>query len=234
MPELEYLASLRLEGSVLDHCCGDGYIAALAFPGRTLAAGVDLSAGALAQAHSRGNYHRLERADAGERLPFADASFDAVINNSGIEHIPDLERTMAEIARVLRPGGALHFNVLNSRFFDWWPHQPASARRYREFQPFHHALDESGWEAVLARHGFGQVRFRDYFPRPSSEVLADYDRRYSEFYILRRPRPGPAAARLAPRALLVKRWRRKFAPLAWEAAPRAGAGFLVSAVRCGP
>ncbi len=38
------------------------------------------------------------------RLPFADGSFDRVIASEVLEHIPDDEAAMAELARVLRPG----------------------------------------------------------------------------------------------------------------------------------
>lgn len=38
-------------------------------------------------------------------LPFAEASFDVVICNHVLEHIPDEQRALAEIHRVLRPGG---------------------------------------------------------------------------------------------------------------------------------
>jgi SAM-dependent methyltransferase len=185
VPELELLASLRLDGAkVLDHCCGDGYIASLAYPGRRLDAGVDLNARYLAAARARGNYDRLECADAGRRLPF-----------------------------------------------DWWPLPPATLAAYRQFQPFYHAFDETGWSAVLERHGFRDVSFRDYFPRAAATVLADYDYRYSAFYLRRRPSPGVIAAALAPRSLLVSRWARHFGGLEWAAEPGQGAGFLVSAVR---
>jgi SAM-dependent methyltransferase len=229
---LELLASLRLDGAkVLDHCCGDGYIASLAYPGRRLDAGVDLNARYLAAARARGNYDRLECADASRRLPFDAESFDVVLNNSAIEHIPDLDGVLAEIVRVLRPRGRLHFNVLNTRFFDWWPLPPATLAAYRQFQPFYHAFDETGWSAVLERHGFRDVSFRDYFPRAAATVLADYDYRYSAFYLRRRPSPGVIAAALAPRSLLVSRWARHFGGLEWAAEPGQGAGFLVSAVR---
>ena len=42
-------------------------------------------------------------------LPFADASFEVVICNHIYEHVPDAPRMMAEIARVLRPGGTCYF-----------------------------------------------------------------------------------------------------------------------------
>lgn len=40
-------------------------------------------------------------------LPFADASFDCVINSEVIEHVPDVPEIMSEMWRVLRPGGTL-------------------------------------------------------------------------------------------------------------------------------
>jgi len=42
-----------------------------------------------------------------QELPFADASFDTVVAAWMLYHVPDLQRGLAEIARVLRPGGAL-------------------------------------------------------------------------------------------------------------------------------
>jgi SAM-dependent methyltransferase len=51
-------------------------------------------------------------------LPFPDASFDAVIVAEVLEHIPEDERAMGEIARILRPGGRLAVTVPR-----WWPEQ---------------------------------------------------------------------------------------------------------------
>lgn len=45
------------------------------------------------------------------RLPFADASFDRVIASEVLEHIPDDDTAMAELSRVLRPGGTMAVTV---------------------------------------------------------------------------------------------------------------------------
>jgi ubiquinone/menaquinone biosynthesis C-methylase UbiE len=48
----------------------------------------------------------LERCDA-KQMPFASGSFAAVISNSIVHHIPDPPKVIAEMARVLAPGGIL-------------------------------------------------------------------------------------------------------------------------------
>ncbi len=50
------------------------------------------------------------------RLPFAPEAFDRVIAAEVLEHIPDDRGAMAELARVLRPGGTLAVTVPR-----WWP-----------------------------------------------------------------------------------------------------------------
>jgi SAM-dependent methyltransferase len=50
------------------------------------------------------------------RLPFADATFDHIVVSEVLEHIPPDEVAMAEIERVLKPGGTLAVSVPR-----WWP-----------------------------------------------------------------------------------------------------------------
>ncbi len=46
-------------------------------------------------------------------LPFADSSFDAIFYHHVIEHVPDPERSLQELARVLRPGGLIYVGTPN-------------------------------------------------------------------------------------------------------------------------
>ena len=49
----------------------------------------------------------------GARYPFADGSFAACVSNYTIEHIPDADAHLAEVARVLEPGGVYVFRTPN-------------------------------------------------------------------------------------------------------------------------
>lgn len=66
------------------------------------------------------------RCESLEALTFADASFDLIITQDVMEHIPDPEAAFREIARVLRPGGAHIFTVPLVRKTD--PSRPRAIR----------------------------------------------------------------------------------------------------------
>ena len=86
---------------VLDLCCGTGDIA-LRLSGAVV--GVDFTFEMLQVGARRGG--NFVQADA-LRLPFADASFDAVTVGYGLRNLADLDAGLREIQRVLRPGGRL-------------------------------------------------------------------------------------------------------------------------------
>lgn len=83
-----------------------------ALPASTRIVATDLNPAMLEEAQRRGTRRPVEWqvADA-MRLPFADASFDAVACQFGAMFFPDKAHAFAEARRVLRPGGVLVFNV---------------------------------------------------------------------------------------------------------------------------
>ena len=102
-------AGEQAEGDVLEVAVGTG-LNLPHYPDGTRVTGVDLSDGMLAGARRRagelGRPVTLRQADA-HALPFADATFDTVVCTLGLCAIPDHEKAIDEMVRVLRPGGAL-------------------------------------------------------------------------------------------------------------------------------
>jgi ubiquinone/menaquinone biosynthesis C-methylase UbiE len=109
--------------SALEIGAGTGYFTLnlmLAGLVRTAVA-TDISHGMLAAlsdtARELGLTVRTVRTEA-ERLPFPDESFDLVLGHAVLHHLPDLDASFAEFARVLRPGGTVVFCGEPSRYGD--------------------------------------------------------------------------------------------------------------------
>jgi SAM-dependent methyltransferase len=103
------VAHLARTERVLDVGCGEGQLARVALAGdATTAVGVDPTWAQLQEAAARDGGPSYGRAAAGA-LPFADGSFDAVVACLVFEHIRDVDAAIAEVARVLEPGGRFLF-----------------------------------------------------------------------------------------------------------------------------
>lgn len=98
---LEWLGAQAGE-RILDLGCGDGQLTLRIAATGAAVQGVDASAAMAAAARARG----VEAAvAAGEALPYADGAFDAVFSNAALHWVRDQDAMMAEVRRVLRPGG---------------------------------------------------------------------------------------------------------------------------------
>jgi SAM-dependent methyltransferase len=99
---------------VLDAGCGPGWFwqaGAPALPQRLTLTLADISPGMIAEATTRGRTLRTWTvegvvADA-QALPFPDASFDTVVAMHMLYHVPDQQAAIAEMHRLLKPGGTL-------------------------------------------------------------------------------------------------------------------------------
>jgi SAM-dependent methyltransferase len=104
----------RPRGSFLEAGCGPAAIALNLAPLGVDVAGVDLSPSAVRMAQDafreRGLHGEFIIGDV-RALPFADESFDFVYAGGVIEHFRESDRAVAEMARVLRPGGRLLLTV---------------------------------------------------------------------------------------------------------------------------
>jgi demethylmenaquinone methyltransferase/2-methoxy-6-polyprenyl-1,4-benzoquinol methylase len=143
-------AALPKAARVLDLACGTADFSKLVAERspdvRPVA--VDLAQGMARRAKEAGVGH-VVRADA-MRLPFTDGSFDAVFVGYGLRNFPRLEESLAEIRRVLRPGGTL----ASLDFF--LPARPVLRRAYLAYL----FLQGAFWGTLL----HGRPRIYTYIP----------------------------------------------------------------------
>ena len=158
---------------VLDACCGTGDLAVAAERQGGVVTGLDFSPRMLERARRKSDTVEWIEGDL-LALPFDDGSFDAATVGFGVRNVADLEAALAELRRVLRPGGRLAIlEITQPRgplkpFFSLWfdrivpllgrvlpggkayTYLPASVRRFPGAEEL---------VAVLERHGFGEVTF---------------------------------------------------------------------------
>jgi ubiquinone/menaquinone biosynthesis C-methylase UbiE len=115
--EIPRLLDLRGDSSVLEVGCGSGgYALHLAEITGCRIMGLDInesgirSSNQLAQARSLASKVSFKQCDASKKLTFDDETFGAVFSNDVLCHIPDRAELLAEIYRVLKPGGRILFS----------------------------------------------------------------------------------------------------------------------------
>jgi SAM-dependent methyltransferase len=160
------LAAARL----LEDGCGVGqYVRALA-PFTRQVVGLEIEPSRLREAAAlpvpTGNARFL--AGAGERLPFPDNCFDLVLSHEVLEHVQDDRQALAEIFRVLRPGGRLLLFCPNR----WYPF---------ETHGFY-------WRG---QYHFGNAPLINYLPDALRNRLAPHVRAYTTHGLLRLLQPLP-------------------------------------------
>jgi SAM-dependent methyltransferase len=177
---------------VLDYGCGHGMAAAVLARRGARVVAFDLSPGYVSEAQRRAKANGVSVeflvAD-GQRLPFADESFDRVWGNAVLHHL-DLVRAGSELRRVLRPGGV-------AVFCEPWGANPllSFARRHLPYPGKERTPDE---QPLRPR---GVAALRHYFP--SLEV-----RGFQLLSMLRRVLPGPGLMRRLETCdgWLLRRW----------------------------
>jgi demethylmenaquinone methyltransferase/2-methoxy-6-polyprenyl-1,4-benzoquinol methylase len=159
---------------VLDACCGTGDFAVQAERRGGRVVGLDFSERMLERARRKSGTIEWVQGDALE-LPFADGAFDVVTVGFGVRNLESLERGLAELGRVLRPGGRIAVleitrprGVLRPFFRVWldvlvplagkvlpggkaYTYLPASVRRFPGPEDL---------SALLEGAGFADVRYR--------------------------------------------------------------------------
>ena len=179
--EARFYQDIDLPAPTLDVGCGDGHFASLTFD-RKLEVGMDPWAAPLVEARERSVYQLLVRADGGIS-PFADKTFNSAVSNSVLEHIPQVQDVIDEVARLLKPGGIFVFCVPNHQFdpglsIGRYLHKLHLNRLAAGYLGFfdkitrHVHLDApEEWQRRLEKSGFEVERHWNYFPPSALKVM---------------------------------------------------------------
>jgi 2-polyprenyl-3-methyl-5-hydroxy-6-metoxy-1,4-benzoquinol methylase len=161
---------IRPGDTVLDCACGLGYgtaiLAAHSMGSRFL--GVDIDAGSIAYAQENFARYPVDyRLSSATKLDFiADRSIDMVASFETLEHLDDYPAFLAEVARILRPGGRVLVSVPNL-----WIDETG-----RDPNPHHlHVFDFERCRDALARHFQIEARYAQ--SAPGGTKLIDAERR---------------------------------------------------------
>lgn len=141
------------DGRLLDAGCGTGgLLRALGARGAQARFGLDVFPAAVAKARDRSGAHVL--VGSVNALPFPDGSFECIVSADVLCHSAvDVDRSMREIHRCLRPGGHL---ILQLPAYQWLSsYHDVHCRQVRRFT-------RRGLEALAVRHGFAP-RFSSYW-----------------------------------------------------------------------
>lgn len=180
--------NLDLRGlRALDVGCGGGLLAEEFARLGSQVTGIDPSAPSIATARAHADQSGLAIAyqvGAGEQLPFADASFDLVYCCDVLEHVSDLNRVIAETARVLAPGGVYCFDTINRTLFskltvimllqEW----RATALLPPNLHAWEQFITPAELKRLLARHGLAPQEMRGMNPEANPLTLLRLLRRY--------------------------------------------------------
>ena len=167
-------AVVRRGDRVLDACCGTGDLAVADLRAGGDVTGLDFSPRMLERARRKSEAVKWVEGDM-LALPFEDGSFEAATVGFGVRNVVDLEHGLAELARVLVPGGRVGIlEITRPRGFlrhfyglwfdrivpllgrvlpggDAYTYLPASVRRFPGPEDLARALEEAGFEHVRFR-----------------------------------------------------------------------------------
>jgi SAM-dependent methyltransferase len=177
--EIEVLAQAmrgHTHGVGLDLGCGDGILTDILFNqigDHPDLVGIDIDPLETEAAGAYPFYRRIHTAPA-QAIPEPDASIDYVVSNSVLEHISDLEGVIAEVGRVLRPGGRFFFTVPSSEFRDNLSVDLAGDARARYLETLDrrlahiHYLSAADWQGLCGRHGLTVETTQGYLDYPQT------------------------------------------------------------------
>lgn len=163
-----------LNAPVLDFGCGDGFFANMVFDTGKIDIGLDVASSRISEARSKNIYKKIISYEGG-RIPLEDKSIATVVSNCVFEHLTDLDKNIAEISRVLKPGGYLLTSVMTNRWNDFLMGKHIFGNTYIkkfERQQAHiNLLSSQDWETRLKKYHLKPTELYGYLNQTTARFL---------------------------------------------------------------
>jgi SAM-dependent methyltransferase len=192
-------AMLALAGDVagrriLDAGCGAGPLFAALRDRGAIVTGIDKSAGMLEQARRRlGDDADLQVAELGSPLPFPDDTFDDVTASLVLHYLEDWGPALAELRRVLKPGGRLIVSVDHPFVTTLWHREAGLEPDYFATYNYTDEWTVGGHTALLR-----------FWARPLHAMTGAFTAAGFRIKVISEPEPAPAARELFPDVIAAK------------------------------
>lgn len=162
---------------ILDFGCGDGFFAESIFGKQTIEIGLDVPSSRMSIAKKNNIYKKVISYD-GMNIPLKLSSVDTIISNCVFEHIPHIDTSLAEMHRILKPGGHLitsvmcsswNTNLAGGRLFG-----PRYIRWFNKIQEHNSLYSKAGWIKLFYKNGFDLVESEDYLYEKAAKKVEAY------------------------------------------------------------
>ncbi|MBX7066610.1 MAG: class I SAM-dependent methyltransferase [Parachlamydiales bacterium] len=170
--ECNILSKKHFKRPILDVGCGDGIFAKILF-GEKIDVGIDPNQLELERARSYEAYDELILCK-GDKIPKKDGFFNTIYSNSVMEHIPEIEKVLAEAHRLLSDKGVMYLTLPTNRFDQFTnAYQMLAAlglkrlmKMYRNwfnrFWAHYHCYDSVEWTKTFEHQGFKVTQVCEY------------------------------------------------------------------------
>lgn len=170
--ECSILSQQEFPRPILDIGCGEGIFAKNLFDEK-IDVGIDPNAKELKRAKDLDMYVELIECY-GDQIPKPDESFNTIMSNSVMEHIPGIEAVLKEAYRLLKDRGIMHLTLPTSRFDHYtFTYQLLNKlglttlkdnyrKGFNKFWRHYHYYNKEQWAEMFEKHGFKVVRCQEY------------------------------------------------------------------------
>lgn len=161
-----------IKSPTLDFGCGDGFFAKVVFGKGKIDVGLDLTNSRASEAEKEKIYKKVVYYE-GTTIPYPNNSFQTIISNCVLEHIPNLDQFLNEINRVLKPRGYFLTSVMTDKWEDYLLGEKIFGKFYkkllRKIQQHHNLLTMKQWNNQFNKGGFQITKSIGYFSQNAAK-----------------------------------------------------------------